>query len=97
MNQAFCQANVFVAIKVSQDRANVRRILKRFGISAESLAHNSSARFEIFGQELETIQSELIIPLVNFLDPDKRSSFLYRSFDGQISTILIQDGKLNCA
>jgi hypothetical protein len=96
MNQAFCQANVFVAIKVSKDRANIKRILKRFGVDADDLAGNN-INFQIVNRDLEEIQEELIVPLGAFLDPERRSSFFYRGRDGRISTILIEDGNLKCA
>ena len=97
MSLAFCRANVFVAVKVSKDLASVKRILKRFGVTKVSLEGTPLASFDIEGHSLDAIKDELIIPITVFLDPYRRSSFFYRSSEGKISTIMVQDGQLNCA
>jgi len=97
MDTAFCKANVFVAIKVSKDLRAIKRILKRFGVTATNLEDSLVSSFEIEGRSLNEIKDELIVPISAFLDPHKRSSFFHRSADGRISTIMVQDGRLNCA
>jgi len=95
---SLCSGNVFVVIRKPKSREKLSKILDRFDLGYKDFSGAINSTFMIEGAySLSEIHDYLVVPLVEFLDPEKRSSIFFRSPEGRISTFMVQDGLVKTA
>jgi len=89
---------VFVVVRKPKSREKLSKILDRFDLGYKEFSETPNATFMIEGSySLSEIHEYLVMPLVEFLDPEKHSYIFFRSPEGRISTFAVKDGLVKSA
>jgi len=91
-NETLCSANFFFPER-HRKQAGIKKILDKFNLSRKDFSVFGNTSFHLEGFEIEEIQENLVKPIMEFLDMEKRSSLFFRDSEGRIKTILIINGK----
>ena len=86
-------ANLYLARGSKRDRSAVLRILGQYNLSHKDL-EAGKVKLDITGETLDQIRDSLVAPIIEYLDPRKRSSVCYLGSDGRLATLIIKDGDL---
>jgi len=96
MSNSLGFASLYLANGSRKTRSDVLRILGQYDLRHKDLMEGR-VQFDIVGKTLDDIRSTLAGPVSKYLDPEKRSCISYRSPEGFLATIVIQDGEVICS
>ena len=93
MKESLCTGTLFIDPYASaRDRKDLSGILDQFEMALKPF--DGSVQLDLAGYEFDQIREGLVEKVAEYLDSSRKSSLLFFSDSGELSTVIIQDGEI---